>query len=106
MGPVPWLLPAELFAMDKCAKGSGAAARLKPPPPPPPPPLKPPPPLPTPTPPRALAGPQLGSRPFSGRAWRLWAARHSQERGRPTGRPATASAARASRLLSRHFQRP
>ena len=26
MGPVPWLLPAELFAMDKCAKGSGIAA--------------------------------------------------------------------------------
>jgi len=26
MGPVPWLLPAELFAMDKCAQGSGVAA--------------------------------------------------------------------------------
>ena len=26
MGPVPWLLPAELVAMDKCAKGSGLAA--------------------------------------------------------------------------------
>ena len=29
MGPVPWLLPAELFAMDKCAKGSGVAAASK-----------------------------------------------------------------------------
>jgi SP family facilitated glucose transporter-like MFS transporter 4 len=26
LGPIPWLLPAELFAMDKCAKGSGIAA--------------------------------------------------------------------------------
>ena len=25
-GPVPWLLPAELFSPDKCAKGSGLAA--------------------------------------------------------------------------------
>eukprot|EP00964_Phaeocystis_antarctica_P009978 scaffold5434_cov59-Phaeocystis_antarctica.AAC.6 len=35
----------------------------------------------------------------SGRAWRLWAA--PRGRGRATGRSATASAARASRLLSR-----
>eukprot|EP00964_Phaeocystis_antarctica_P024401 scaffold13668_cov72-Phaeocystis_antarctica.AAC.3 len=33
------------------------------------------------------------------------AARHSQVRGRPTGRPATASGARASPLHSRRFHR-
>ena len=41
-----------------------------------------------------------GQRPSSapaGRAWRLWAARHS-ERSRPTERPATASGDRASHL--------
>ena len=32
-----------------------------------------------------LAGPQLGSRASSGRAWRLWAARHSQEEVGPLG---------------------
>ena len=54
--------------------------------------------------PPPLAAPQLGSCASSGRAWRLWAARPSQERARPTGRPATASAgARASRLQSRPF---
>eukprot|EP00964_Phaeocystis_antarctica_P058822 scaffold34897_cov59-Phaeocystis_antarctica.AAC.5 len=37
------------------------------------------------------AVPQLGSCASSGHAWRLWAVRHSQGRGRPTGRPATAS---------------
>ena len=37
-------------------------------------------------------------------AWRLWAARHSQERDRPTGRPATASGARCRRLQSRRFR--
>ena len=48
------------------------------------------------------AAPQLGSCASSGHAWRLWAALHSQhERNRATGRPATASGARASRLLSR-----
>ena len=52
-----------------------------------------------------LAAPQLGSCASPGRAWRLWAARHSQGRGRPTGRPATASAARAHRLQSRPFHR-
>jgi len=51
------------------------------------------------------AAPQLGSCASSGRAWRLQAARHSSQggrgAGRPTGRPATASAARARRLQSR-----
>ena len=32
-----------------------------------------------------LAGPQLGSCASSGRAWRLWAARHSQEEAEPLG---------------------
>ena len=50
-----------------------------------------------------LAVLQLGSCASSGRAWRLWAARRSQARGRPSGRPATASSARASRLQSRRF---
>eukprot|EP00964_Phaeocystis_antarctica_P034889 scaffold19886_cov30-Phaeocystis_antarctica.AAC.1 len=31
-----------------------------------------------------LAGPQLGSRASSRRAWRLWLARRSQGSGRPT----------------------
>ena len=31
------------------------------------------------------AGPQLGACTSSGRAWRLWAARHSQGRGQPPG---------------------
>ena len=43
------------------------------------------------------AAPQLAPRASSGRAWRLRAAQHSQGSGRPTGRPATASAARACR---------
>ena len=52
----------------------------------------------------------LGSAPArprasSGRAWRLRAAQHSQGSGRPTGRPATASAARTSRQSSRRFHR-
>ena len=45
-----------------------------------------------------VKAPQLGSCASSGRAWRLWAARRSQGRGRPTGRPAAASGPRASRL--------
>ena len=52
-----------------------------------------------------LAVPQLGSCASSGRTWRPWAARHSHGRGQPTGRPATASAARASRLQSRRSRR-
>ena len=51
----------------------------------------------------ASAVPGFGSRASSGRASRLWAARHSQGRGRATGRPATASAARASRLQGHRF---
>ena len=42
--------------------------------------------------------PQLGSCASSGRAWRLWAALAGSAlpgRGRPTGRPAAASGARA-----------
>ena len=54
----------------------------------------------------AWAVPQLGSCASSGRAWRLWAARHSQGRGRATGRAATASAARGSRPQSRRCHRP
>ena len=50
-----------------------------------------------------LAVPEVGSCAFTGRAWRLWAAWHSQGRGQPTGRSATASGARASRLRSRRF---
>ena len=48
-----------------------------------------------------LAPPELGSCGSSGRGWLLWAARHSQGRAPATGRPATASVARASRLQSR-----
>ena len=48
-----------------------------------------------------LAVPQLGSCASSGRAWWLWAARHSQGRGRATERSATALCARASCLQSR-----
>eukprot|EP00964_Phaeocystis_antarctica_P141067 scaffold106056_cov33-Phaeocystis_antarctica.AAC.2 len=43
--------------------------------------------------PHPLAGPEFGSRASSGRAWRLWLAWHSHERGRPNDRPATASGA-------------
>ena len=35
----------------------------------------------------ALAAPQLGSCASSGRAWRLWAARHSQREAEPLGTP-------------------
>ena len=35
--------------------------------------------------PPPLAAPQLGSCASSGRAWRLWAARHSQEEAQPLG---------------------
>ena len=52
-----------------------------------------------------LAVPQLGFCASSGRAWQLWLARRSHGRDRPTGRPAAASGARASRLLSRRFPR-
>eukprot|EP00964_Phaeocystis_antarctica_P124556 scaffold88200_cov40-Phaeocystis_antarctica.AAC.1 len=50
------------------------------------------------------AQPQGQSAPLARRAWRLWAARHSQEEAGPlgvTGRPATAAGARASRHQSR-----
>ena len=40
------------------------------------------------------------------RAWRHWAARHSQRRVQPTERPATAWGVRAYRLQSRRFHRP
>ena len=52
------------------------------------------------------AAPQLGSCASSGHAWRLWAARHSQEEAGPIERPATASRARASRLQSRRCLPP
>ena len=52
-----------------------------------------------------LAMPEVGFRASSGRAWQLWPARRSQGRDRPTGRPATASGVRASRLRSRRFHR-
>ena len=52
-----------------------------------------------------LAGPQLAPYASSGSAWRLWAVWRSQGRGWPTGRPATASGARASRLQSRRCHR-
>ena len=45
-----------------------------------------------------LVAPGLGSCGSSGHAWRLCAARHAQGRGQATGRPATASGARASCL--------
>ena len=51
------------------------------------------------------AVPEMGSCASSGRAWRLWAARHSQGEAPATERPATASGARASRLQSRRFHR-
>ena len=47
--------------------------------------------------------PELGSRASLGRAWQLGLPRRSHGRARPTGRPATASGARASRLQSRRF---
>ena len=53
----------------------------------------------------ALAAPQLGSCASSGRAWQPWLAQRSKGRGRSTGRPATASGARACRLQSRPFHR-
>ena len=46
----------------------------------------------------ALVAPGLAPCASAARAWRLWAARHSQRRGRPAGIPATASGARARRL--------
>ena len=52
-----------------------------------------------------LAGPEVGPRATLGRAWQLWLVRRSHGRDRPTGRPATASGARASRLRSRPFLR-
>ena len=57
----------------------------------------------TPPPPPPLGRPELGSCASAGRAWRLWATRGSPRgeakgRGRATGRPATACAARARRL--------
>ena len=53
-----------------------------------------------------LAAPQLGSCASSGRAWRLWAMRPLRGRSRLTGRPDTASSARASRLQRRRFPPP
>ena len=50
-----------------------------------------------------LAVAQLGSCTSSGRAWRLWAAQHSQGAAPAYGRPATATVARASDLQSRRF---
>ena len=52
------------------------------------------------------AGPELCAFASSGRAWRLWAAQHSQGEGPVTGVPATASGARVRRLMSRRFHRP
>ena len=52
-----------------------------------------------------LAGPQLGFCASSGGAWWLWAACTPRGRGQPTGRPATASGARASRHQNRPFPR-
>ena len=49
----------------------------------------------------SLAVPQLASCASPARAWWLWAARHTQARGRTTGRPATASGVQASCLQSR-----
>ena len=52
---------------------------------------------------RTGEAPQLGARASSGRAWQLWAARHSQ----PTGIAATASEARACPCLhARRCDRP
>ena len=51
------------------------------------------------------AVPQLGSCASSGRVWQLWLARRSHGRDGPTGRPATASGARASRLQTANFHR-
>ena len=49
-----------------------------------------------------LAVPELGSCASSARRWRLWAVQHSQgQTGRATGRPATASGARASPAASK-----
>ena len=52
-----------------------------------------------------LAMPELGSCASTGRAWRLWAASHSQAERLTSARPATASDARVSRLQSRQFHR-
>ena len=49
------------------------------------------------------AAPQPGSCASSGRAWRLWAARHSLSEDPATGTPATASGAQVSCLQSRRF---
>ena len=48
-----------------------------------------------------LAVPELSACASSGRAWRPSAAQRSQGRARPTGHPASASGARASRLQCR-----
>ena len=53
-----------------------------------------------------LAGPQLAPYASSGSAWWIWAACTPRGRSRATGRPATASGARASRRLeSRRLHR-
>ena len=46
----------------------------------------------------SLAAPERGACGSPGHAWRLSAAQHIRGRGQATGRPATASAARASRI--------
>ena len=48
-----------------------------------------------------LAVPEVGYRASSGRTWQLWLAQLSHEKDWPTGHPAAASGARASRLQSR-----
>ena len=53
----------------------------------------------------ALAAPQLAPCASSARAWRIWAARHSQGEAPPTGRQANPSGSHASRLQSRRFHR-
>ena len=79
-----WSSDPQVTYDAETAKSTGRAARSKRPP---------------------WAAPQLAPRASSGRAWRLRAAQHSQGSGRPTGRPATASAARTSRQSSRRFHR-
>ena len=53
--------------------------------------------------PGPLAAPERGSCGSPRRARQLWVTRHPQRRAQATGRPATASAARASHLQSRRF---
>ena len=50
-----------------------------------------------------LAGPQLASYASSGRAWRLWAARHSQEEAAPLGAPPLPRVLELADFQSRRF---